>query len=198
MEYGARFLNWAPFASENPEPDGAFPAYGDIIRLEDLALVSDNPTFNEAKAYGDDALSRYKREFREADVSVEVLDIIKTSMSAIVGAQIMEGVGLAFGDDDNAPYGGLAFFTSNLGKDGKTYFEGVYYVKVKANMQGKTYSTKGENISLTNERLSFKAASGKGNRKWKVISSEPLATEEEAKAWVLARLGGGAAQNVEV
>ena len=189
MEYGARFLHWAPFAEETPEPDGAFPNYGEPIRLKDLSLVSDNPQFNEAKAYGDDALSRYKREFREADINVEVLDIERTSMSAITGAEIMEGVGLAFGSNDDAPYGGLAFYTSNLGADGKTFYEGVYYVKAKANMQGKTYNTKGENLSLTNEKLSFKAASGKGNHKWKVISSEHILTEDEAQKWVLARLG---------
>jgi len=189
MEYGAKFLHWAPFAEENPEPEGAFPNYGEIVHLEDLALLSDAPQFNEAKGYGDDTLSRYKREFREADVSVEVLDILRANMAAITGAEIMEGVGLAFGNNDNAPYGGLAFYTSNLGKDGKTYYEGIYYVKLKANMEGKTYNTKGENITLTNERLSFKAAAGKGNGKWKVVSDERFTSEAQAQAWVLARLG---------
>lgn len=192
MEYGAKFLHWAPFAEENPEPEGAFPNYGEIISLEDLALVSDAPQFSEAKAYGDDVLSRYAREFREADVNVEVLDILRASMAAITGAEIMEGVGLAFGGNDSAPYGGLAFYTRNLGKDGKTYFEGVYYVKTKANMQGKTYATKGESITLTNEQLAFKAAACKGNGKWKVISDERFTDEAEAKAWVLARLGQNA------
>lgn len=196
MEYGARFLHWAPFADGDAEPDGAFPSYGEAIRLEDLALVSDSPAFNEAKAYGDDALSRYKREFREADLNVEVLDIERAKMAAITGAQIMEGVGLAFGSDDDAPYGGLAFYTSNLGKDGKTYFEGIFYVKAKANMQGKTYTTKGESITLTNEKLSFKAAACKGNHKWKVISDERFTTEAEAQAWVMARLNKAAAVGV--
>lgn len=190
MEYGARFLHWAPFAQSNPEPEGAFPNYGEPIRLYDLALVSDSPAFSEAKAYGDDVLSRYKKEFREADLSVEVLDIALEAMAAITGAEIMEGVGLAFGSDDDAPYGGLAFYTSNLDKDGKTYFEGVHYVKTKANMQGKTYATKGESLTLTNEKLSFKAAAGKGNRKWKVISDERFTEEAAAQAWVKTRLGG--------
>lgn len=192
MEYGAKYLHWAPFSDGDAEPDSQFPLYGEPIRLEDLALVSDAPQFNEAKGYGDDALSRYIREFREADLNVEVLDIEREKMAAITGAQIMEGVGLAFGTDDNAPYGGLAFYTRNLGKDGKVFFEGVYYVKAKANMQGKTYTTKGESITLTNEKLSFKAAACKGNGKWKVISDERFDEETQAQAWVLARLGKGA------
>ena len=192
MEYGARFLHWAPFAPENPEPDGAFPNYGEPVRLYDLALLSDAPRFNELSAYGDDTLSRYKREFSEADVSVEVLDIEREALGAITGAEIMEGVGLAFGSDDSAPYGGLAFFTSNLGRDGKTYYEGIYYVKLKAGMEGKTYTTKGQTTTLTNEKLTFKAAAGAGNRKWKVVSDERFTDEAQAQAWVLARLGKAA------
>lgn len=190
MEYGAKFLHWAPFAAENAEPDGTFPNYGTPVRLFDLTLLSDAPQFNETKAYGDDALARYLREFREADVSVEVLDIEREKLSAITGAEVMEGVGLTFGTDDNAPYGGLAFYTRNLDKDNKTYFEGVYYVKVKASVDGKTYTTKGETTQLTNEKLTFKAAPCKGNGKWKAISDERFNKEADAQAWVLARLGG--------
>ena len=197
MEYGAKFLHWAPFAEENAEPDGAFPSYGEPIRLFDLALLSDAPQFNETKAYGDDALARYLREFREADVNVEVLDIERAKLSAISGAKIMEGVGLAFGTNDNAPYGGLAFYTSNLDKENKTYYEGVFYVKLKASVDGKTYTTKGETTQLTNEKLTFKGAACKGNGKWKVISDERFTAEADAQAWVLARLGKGA-QNVGV
>ena len=55
-KYGAKYLQWAPFAAENPDAlETAFPKYGDPISLGALVSVTDTPTFNEAKMYGDNA-----------------------------------------------------------------------------------------------------------------------------------------------
>ena len=51
MDYGAKMLQWAPFAAENTEPAGKLPTYGPAVNLGALNKVSDTPAFNEAKGY---------------------------------------------------------------------------------------------------------------------------------------------------
>ena len=33
MEYGAKMIQWAPFASSNPEPDSSVPHFGTPVNL---------------------------------------------------------------------------------------------------------------------------------------------------------------------
>ena len=62
MKYGAKMLQWAPFAQSDPEPAGALPKYGTPVNLGALNKVTDSPTFNEAKGYGDNALKVHSRK----------------------------------------------------------------------------------------------------------------------------------------
>ena len=55
MKYGAKMAQWAPFAATNPEPASALPNYGEPINLGSLNKVTDSPSFNEGKGYGDNA-----------------------------------------------------------------------------------------------------------------------------------------------
>ena len=38
-QYGAKNLQWAPFAASNPEPEDALPNYGTPMKLGDLGKV---------------------------------------------------------------------------------------------------------------------------------------------------------------
>ena len=75
-KYGAKYLRWAPFAETTPDADAAsFPKYGDPISLGALVKVTDSPSFNEAKAFGDNALEEHVNEFKECGVAVEVTEL---------------------------------------------------------------------------------------------------------------------------
>ena len=105
-KYGAKYLQWAPFASSNPEPESSLPNYGTPINLGKLVSVSDSPTYNEAKAYGDDALAEYINEFKEVGIDVEVSELPAANASAIFGATLGSGssdTDLKFSGNDNAP-----------------------------------------------------------------------------------------------
>lgn len=189
MIYGAKGLMWAPFAAENPEPEGVLPNYGAAIPLGELNKVTDNPSYNEARAYGDNALGRYVSEFAENVVDVNILDMSITTASAITGAKIdADGdKDLHFNSDDNAPYGGLAFYVNQLLAGNVKKYQGVFYPKLKSSMQGKEYNTNGESIALTDEKLHFIGAAAK-NGDWKILS-DYFTTEAEAIAWTKKKLG---------
>lgn len=189
MKYGAKMLMWAPFAKDNPEPDDSLPNYDTASQLGELNKVSDNPQFNEAKAYGDNGLARYANEFKEVAVDVEILDMSNEIASEVMGANIESDVDkdLVFNTDDNAPYGGLAFYINELLADNVKKYKGIFYPKVKASMQGKEYTTKGESITLTNEKLHFLGSAAK-NGDWKK-ESPYFDKEGEAEAWVKKKLG---------
>ena len=183
-KYGAKYLQWAPFAAENPDAlETAFPKYGDPISLGALVSVTDTPTFNEAKMYGDNALKEHVNEFKECGVAVELTDLANSVASAVLGATISEETenDLEFSAEDNAPYGGLAFYINKM-VDGVKSYHGIYYPKLKASMQGTAYTTKGDSITLAGGSLNFTAAAPM-NGKWKV-ESDDFPTEAEAKAWV--------------
>lgn len=186
MEYGAKGLRWAPFAASNPEPENALPNYGTPLTLGELVKLTDNPSFVEAKAAGDNnATARYIKKFQQCTVDAEVLEFSNEVASAIFGSKLdttENKKNLHFNDADNPPYGGLAFYTANLMSGNAVKYQGVYYPKLKASMQGKEYNTTGDSITLTSGKTQFMAMRC-NNGDWK-IQSEFFATEAEAIAWV--------------
>lgn len=190
MKYGAKMLMWAPFAAENAEPEAALPNYEAAVNLGELNQVSDNPIFNEGKAFGDNELARYVNEFKEVGVDVTILDMTHAHASALLGATLAAGdaADLQFGAEDNPPYGGLAFYVNEMLKGNVKKYKGIFYPKVKASMQGEEYSTKGDSITLTGKKLRFVGMACAAGT-WK-MESPYFATEAEAKAWVTGVFAG--------
>lgn len=182
--YGAKYIRFAPFAADSPdESEAAYPRYGDPISLGALQRLSDNPSYNEAKIYGDDVLDEYVSEFKECPLDIEITELKNEAAAAVTGAAVGGDADgdLVFGGDDVAPYGGLACYVRKL-VGGKACFQGIYYPKAKATMQGEEYATKGDSITLTGGSLHFLASTCKKGA-WKV-KSKLLDTEDAAKAWV--------------
>lgn len=184
MEYGAKYIKWAPFAAEDPEPAGKLPKYGPAVTLGPLNKLTDTPSFNEAKGYGDNALQVYVNKFKETVLAIETTEVPRESMSAVSGTTIEDGAhkNMRFRNADKAPYGGLGFYINLLLSGNRDVCKGVFYPKVKAMLQGTEYNTSGENITLSTSKLQFTGAAAKTGD-WR-IESEYFDTEEEAKAWV--------------
>lgn len=182
--YGAKYIQWAPFAETSPDESAeAYPKYGDPINLGALQKATDSPSYNEAKIYGDDALDEYVSEFKECPIDVEITELSNAVASAVTGAQIDSSgdKDLHFNSSDEAPYGGMAFFVKKMVHK-KVVYQGIYYPKLKATMQGEEFNTKGDSITLAGGKLHFLASTcAKGD--WKV-KSDDLATEAAAKTWV--------------
>lgn len=186
-KYGAKYVKWAPFADSNPDENStAYPKYGKAISLGKLMSVAENPTFISGKIYGDNGLDESVDEFSELNVDVGVTELANDVAAPVLGASLGTGqnTDLEHGADDDAPYGGMAFYVNKLVKRKKQY-QGIYYPKLKASMQGETFETKGNNLNLTGGALKF-TGSASANGKWKV-KSRNFDTEAEAIAWVDAK-----------
>lgn len=184
MDYGAKMLQWAPFAAENAETAGKLPTYGPAVNLGSLNKVSDTPAFNEAKGYGDNVLKVYVNKFKETVIAVEVTEVPRDQMAAISGCEIEEGdhKNMRFQTTDAPPYGGMGFFVNKILDDGRDVFMGVFYPKVKAMLQGTEYNTNGDSITLATSKLQFTGSSCNSND-WRIYS-DYFEKEADAVAWL--------------
>ena len=159
-QYGAKNLQWAPFAASNPEPEDALPNYGTPMKLGDLMSVAETLNFSEVESRADDVRKIYLREFVDGSLAVGVLEL----------------------PNDTAPYGCLGFYTTNIKADGSKYYKGIFYPKVKASLDGRTYNTKQKTIVLDSPKLTLSVdACNTGEYR---IESDELTTEAAAKTWV--------------
>lgn len=191
-KFGAKYLRFAPFAETNPEPDGALPNYAAPLSVGGLVKVTDAPAFNEGKYYGDNELAEYVNEFKECIIDIEVTELSNTVAAAMLGATLATTPDkeIKFSGGDNAPYGGFGFVSCKQIGNIKKY-QGIYYPKVKAAMQGDEYATKGDGVTLTGGKLKLTATTAKIGD-WKFMSDD-LATEAEAKTWVDGKVKAAAA-----
>lgn len=182
-QYGAAYLQWAPFAAENAETAEALPKLGAPLNLGALNKVTDAPNVTEATADGDNRVSDSLTEFVGGTVDVDVTELDNAAAAAVFGAkQSDDGEDLVFSVNDEAPYGSLGFYVSKV-KGNKKFYQGIFYPKVKAVMQGGEHATRAKaGITLTGGKIHFNwEAPLFGNYLYK---SAPLNTEAEAKAWV--------------
>lgn len=185
MQYGAKMIQWAPFAANDPETVSAPPKLGTPANLGALNKVTETINFNRVSAYGDNVKKVEIVEFRDGSLAVETLYLSNANASALTGAELGktdEDKDLKFGSNDTAPYGSLAFYTNCMKDDGTKYYQGVFFPKVKANMEGESYETKGNSIVLSNAKLMFTVFEplyGKYKHK-----SDEFDAEAKAAAWV--------------
>nr|DAH62354.1 MAG TPA: tail tube protein [Caudoviricetes sp.] len=184
-QYGAKMLQWAPFAETNPEPADALPNYGTPINLGGLMSVAETLNFSEVESRADDVRKIYIKEFTDGSLAVGVLELTNETASAVTGAKLdssSSAKDIHFSADDTPPYGCLGFYTTNMKPDGTKYWKGLFYPKVKASLDGRTYNTKQKTIVLDSPTLTFAVdACATGDYR---IESPELTTESAAKEWV--------------
>ena len=185
MQYGAKMIQWAPFAATDPETVSAPPKLGTPANLGALNKVIETINFNRISGHGDNVKKVEIVEFKDGSLAVETLYLSNENAAALTGAELGttdEDKDLKFGSNDVAPYGSLAFYTNCMKDDGTKYYQGVFFPKVKANMEGESYETKGDSIVLSNAKLTFTVLEplyGKYRHK-----SPEFDAEAKAAAWV--------------
>lgn len=187
--YGARNSKWAPWADAAQDTDATkLPAYGAAKTFGQLNKVSDKPNYNEGSLPGDDQIVLYEKKFKDGTVSPESVFIPLEDAATMMGASYSDN-GLARGDDDNPPYIGFGFLTHHVSKD-KTYYQTVFYPKLKANPSSQDYETRGDNINFTTDKMEFHWESP-ACRKHKIIMD--FDTEALAEAYLDELFAGTAA-----
>lgn len=188
MYFRASNIMFAPIASNGMDTETALPTYGTAVKIGALNRISDTIDRVEASGYGDNARKVHVDEFRSYGLDVEITHIPRATYASLNGASVdTSSKDITFKDNDQAPYGGLVCVRGGRDDDDKDFYVGVYYPKLKSAMQGKDISTKGENITLVNEKLHFAGLACK-NHVW-CEESDEFATEAEAVTWCKTKLG---------
>lgn len=190
-KFGAKHINFAPIKTE---PEGSLPTYDASVNLGALQTVTDAVNFVTGEQHGDDVLQEHVSEFSNITVDVEVAELANVTASAVLGAEHKAGASNKPGEvvhniEDVAPWGGLTALGGKIIGGVHKYY-GVFYPKVKAAMQGETFATKSNSITLSGGKLHFNGTAAK-NGDFKIVSDD-FATEAEAKAWCDAKLGATA------
>ena len=187
--YGAKYIK---FAKIKEEKDKSLPTYDSVRDLSKLQTVTDSVAFVSGEQYGDNELQEKMTEFSSVTVDVEVTELQNEAAAVVLGAThtpAAEGKTgeIAHNINNVAPWGGLVFMGCKIIQNVRKYF-GVYYPKLKAEMQGETYATKGSSITLSGGKLHFAGTATK-NGDYKIVSDD-FDAEDKAKEWCDAKLGG--------
>lgn len=153
MRYGAKNPMWAPMSAEGNVSTA--PTYGEAIQLDKLSQVDDKLTLTNTSAYGSDEKAVEITEFTSGSVDVSLLNMDEAVVSKMHGVQTGKSGGLNYKSDDLAPFGAFGFTTSCMDGSGKRYYEAVFYPKLKGKPTDKTYNTKGENVTLALDNVSY-------------------------------------------
>lgn len=189
-KYGARYSRWAPWAADYEDKDPKkLPKYGPVVDVGQLNKINESLNFNEGSLPGDDQIVLYEKLFKDGTMDVESVYLPIKDAAAMLGAACDDSNGLAHGDDDKPPYGGYGSITHHVSKK-KTYFEAIFYPKVKATPTAETYETRGDNINFATDKMPFHVESP-ACRKYKIVKD--FDTEAEATAYIDALFAGTAA-----
>ena len=183
-KFGAKYIRWAPFAAENPEPDDALPNYGTPLSIGALQKLGYTVNKAEVSQYGDDALQEYVGVVKDLDINIEISQILMATLKAMHGASGTNEI--VFATNDTQPWGGLAFIVHYL-ISGVHKYQGIYFPKTKVVPVGDDFETKGENVQLLGGKLQLKGAEAKNHVYLKF--SDLLTTEAAAMAWCDTALG---------
>lgn len=170
---------------------GGFPTYGTPEAFSEFVSLTEALEFAESAFYSNNRLSESARIFKKGTLTYGNKGLSPATIAKIYGSALSEEGELTYGANDVAPRMGFGYYRE-MEDNGARYFEGVYYPCVKANVEGESDNTRGENItyagdSTTMEVYALDDAAGT----WK--QTEIFATAEEAESWVLTKLGQTAA-----
>ena len=187
-QMGATYSRYALIVEEK---DGALPTYSAAKELSEFVKLSESVQKAEAKFYSNDRLSESVESFKYCDLSYDNKGLSDEVQCEVLGMTQTEDGELVRGIDDAPPFIGFAFYRV-LMDNGVTYYEGVFYPKVKASLGNDDYETRGENTNFKGDTTTLIAYAAKDEKKaWK--RSKMFATEAEAKAWVDGKFGTAAA-----
>lgn len=187
-QYGAFEGRWAPITAET---DAALPTYGKAISLGALSKVTDALTFASLTAEGDDRVQDSLDDFMSGTVDIAFdAGVTNQALAAIHGATVGEDGELVYSTEDKPPYGGYAFLrrmVRGTGDKAEKFFQGVFYVKLKAVPQGKTHNGRkqsGTALTGDNVHMNMEAAQ---NGQYMIVSGE-FESITEARSWLNEKL----------
>lgn len=160
--------------------------YSDGMVLAKLVSTNINPTYKEGSlAADDDSQAEYDKNFSYAAVDAEIDTLPVEAGKIMFGYQVSTGAGedkdeITFGGDDQANYIGYGIVVRQK-VHGEASYVAIWLKKVLFTLSEENYTTAGDNITFTGNKISGRATITK-NRKWR--SQKTFTTLEEAIAYL--------------
>lgn len=161
---GAGHLCFAPW--ENGGDATTAPTFKNGVQLNKLASANLNITYSEGEYYADDEVAEEAREFLRGDLEVEIDRLEPEQASAVFDSTYDEETGLVDSTEDNAPFGGIAYYQT-LVQDGKKSYRVRHYPKARGVLGADNSTSKGSSITFAGEPLSFRVYRPE-NGKWRI------------------------------
>ena len=144
------------------------------------------PQYNEAKLYGDNVLKESTKEFKYADVTLNVTELPIEAADVMFGHKVdTEKKSITYNASDVANYVGYGFYASEV-VNGKTTYIAAVLPKVKYAESADSYTTKGDSIEFKTPSLSGNAMAN-ASGEWKI--KQTFESEAEAIAFIKEKLG---------
>ncbi len=160
---------------------GPSPSYSGGFKLGEGITVSIVPQYAEGSVYGDNRRVKYKKKFKNANVTVGTTIIPKEAESVMFGRKEPEDDGgvISKGTDE-ANYVGFGCYATEEDETSIKY-TAVWLHKVKFTDPGDEFETEGENIVFKTPSLTGSAET-LSTGEWR--EKKQFDTEEEAVEWV--------------
>jgi len=149
-------------------------------------LVSANLTVNLASGelYADDSLAEQLSEFASGSIAMETDDLEDAKAEAIYGCKVVDKE-VVYNVEDEPPEGCLGYYKV-LMRNGKKYYKGYYYPRVRAALGNDNAQTRGSSITFNTASTTFTVfADDSGD--WRKTTT--VTTADAAKAWVKSKCG---------
>ena len=144
------------------------------------------PNYNEGQIYGDNELAEYAKEFKDADVNLNVTVLPIDAADTVFGHTVSaEDNTITYNAEDSANYVGYGFYANEMVNNKKS-FVAVVLPKVKFTEAAESYTTKGDSLEFKSPNISGKAYPD-NSLNWKY--RQVFATAAEAQAWIDEKLG---------
>lgn len=146
------------------------------------------PQYAEGSVYGDNRRVKYKKKFKNANVTLGTTSLPKESQEVMFGRTVgADGAVVSNGLTDEANYVGLGCYSvEEADDDAEKKYTALWLCKVKFEDPGDDFETEGENITYKTPSLTGTAEMLK-NGEWR--KKEQFDSEEEAIAWIKKQAG---------
>lgn len=182
------FIGLAGVYAASLDETGSTPKYTNGFQVGAGMAVQINPQYAEGSVYGDNRRVKYKKKFKNANVTLGTTSLPKECQSVMFGRTAgSDGEITSNGLKDEAKYIGLGLYSREEGEDdSKEKFTALWMYKVKFEDPGDDFETEGENITYKTPSLTGSAEMLK-NGDWR--TKKQFETEDEAIAWIKEKAG---------
>ena len=184
--FDLRNINIAEYQRE-----GTSVSYGTPESIGDAMSCTLELRFAEGRLYAESKLAEFIKKATGGTISVAVKYIPQSAQSLMYGAQPKtrnEATGLAYSAKDVSKYVGVSFFAPDM-IDSVEKFTCVFVPKAMFGPPSMSYQTKGESITFNTPTTTGEFLADDSTAQT-LLETAVCDTEEEARAWCNAVLGG--------